>query len=159
MATNTIPKVYDPKSTVVLIGQVEPTQYAPNTKLVISRSESISTPQAGVNGSVAIAINANTLGTLTLSLKNVSDFNTTLMVWMQIYENEDNYDYFFPVYIYDSACGMGIECYGWVEEQPDFTLGQEIGQMDWVIGLSDARVKNLVYSTAYEKMTAANTDS
>lgn len=159
MASNVVPKPYNPKSVITLIGQVEPTQYAPGSKLVISKSESMATPQAGVDGSVGLAINANNLGTLTISLKNISDFNKSLMAWTQAYDNEDVGDYFFPVYIYDPSSAMGVSCYGWVEEQPDFSLAQEIGQMDWVIGLSDARVRNLANESGYETLEAADTDS
>lgn len=139
---NPIPTAFDPRQVECLIGGVEPYDFAPDTKMVINKTEDLIIPQSGVDGAAAFSINTNTLGTITLSLKNTSKFNETLMIWLaELTKLEADLVYFFPFYLRDPSSGIGIETYGWVQSQPDFTLGNEVGQLDWVIGLSDCRFK------------------
>ena len=152
---NPIPTAYDPRNIEFLIGLIEPYDFAPDTKIVINKTEDLVIPQAGVNGTVAFSINTNTLGTATLSLKNTSKFNQNLMLWAA---NLTQFDIglvpFFSFQLKDPSSQLGIETYGWIQSQPDWTIGSEIGQLDWVIGLADARYKMFQGQSAVEPITA-----
>lgn len=137
---NAIPSSYNPLNTSLLIAALEPTDYAEGTKIVVSKNEDIVLPTVGVNGEVALAVNQNRTGTLTFSLKNTSSFNEIMtgLVQAQLAKN-----LFFPVTLSDPATkGFDINSLAWVQTQPDYTLGQEIGQLDWVLGLVDATSGN-----------------
>ena len=132
---NAIPTVYNPLNTSLLINFVEPVDYAEGTKIVVSKNSDIVIPHVGVNGEVALATNQDRTGTLTFSLKNTSPFNDVMSGLVQATQLNG---LFFPVSLLEpSTAGMLITSLGWVQSQPDYTLGQEIGQLDWVIGLVD----------------------
>ena len=153
---NPIPNAFDPRHVECLIGGVEPYDFAEDTKIVINKAEDLIIPKSGVDGSTAFSVNTNTLGTCTLSLMNTSKFNQTLMIWLaELTKLEADLVYFFPFYLKDPSNGLGIETYGWVQTQPDFTVGTEVGQLDWVIGLADARYKMFDGQSGVEGIAAA----
>jgi hypothetical protein len=142
--SNTIPRQYDPKSVILLLGDVVPTDVAPDTMFTLNKEEDRIIPQVGVLGEVALARNRNELGMLTLSLKQTSPMNSTLMFW---YIAEEAGAQFFPVYFEDPASGIKLVTTGWVQTQPDFALGKEVAQLDWVIGLANVQWELIPGST------------
>ena len=137
---NAIPTVYNPLNTSLLIAELEPTDYAEGTKVVVSKNSDLVLPNVGVNGEVALAVNQDRTGTLTFSVKNTSPFNEIMTGLVQAQQIGN---LFFPVQLREQSTeGFDINSLGWVQTQPDYTLGQEIGQLDWVIGLVDATSGN-----------------
>lgn len=141
MAVESSMKAYDPANVVLNLGGLTPYGYAPDTMINISKTENLVMPQQGILGSTVISRTHNTLGTLTMSLQQVSDFNKVLGAWEQSRDLGVNPVFFFPVIFKDPSSGLGISTYGWVETQPDYTNATESGTLDWVIGLQDARLK------------------
>ena len=136
---NFIPRSYDPARAVLTLGGVLPYGYAPDTMITIAKSEHMTTPQQGILGSVVLSKTHNTLGTLTISLQQVSPFNQVLSGFN--YTNKtinEAYSGFFPVGFYDPNSGLGLACSGWIQTQPDYANAQESGTLEWVIGLHDA---------------------
>jgi hypothetical protein len=132
---NSIPRQYDPKSVILQLGGAEPTDVAPDTMYVLSKEEDRIMPSVGVLGEVALARNRNNVGTLTISLKQTSPMNQTFLKWYLL-ENASGI-HFFDVQIDDPASGLKLNTGGWIQNQPDFTLGKEVSQLDWVIGLAN----------------------
>lgn len=159
MPNTIIPKAYDPAQVNVTLGTVEPFDFAPDTKLVFSKTSDLILPQVGVDGAVAVAINHDNLGTLTLSLKNTSEFNKTLMQWTTAVRAQSSLTStstpFFPVLVKDPASNIKLDTFGWIQSQPDWTVGTEVGQLDWVIGLVDINFKVISGQSAIEAITAA----
>lgn len=134
--SNSIPRQYDPKAVLLQLGNVVPTDVAPDTMFTFNKEEDRVIPQVGVLGEVALARNRNELGMLTLSLKQTSPMNATLMTW---YIAEETGAFFFPVYFEDPSSRIKLATTGWVQTQPDFALGKEVAQLDWVIGLANVQ--------------------
>lgn len=141
-----IPRQYNPANVVLLLGGVQPVDIAPGTMYNISRNEDIIIPSVGVLGEVALATNQNKTGTLTVSLKNTSPTNSVLSSFAFIGEKTDIK--FFPVVLEDKSSNMALVTMGWIQSQPDFTLGTEVGQMDWVIGLVSSSISPIVVEAA-----------
>jgi hypothetical protein len=134
--SNSVPRQYDPKAVILLLSGVVPTDVAPDTMFTLNKEEDRIIPQVGVLGEVALARNRNELGMLTLSLKQTSPMNRTLLLW---YLAEEAGLQFFPVYFEDPSSGIKLATTGWVQTQPDFALGKEVAQLDWVIGLANVQ--------------------
>lgn len=154
------PTYYNPDTTTLLLGAVAISGFAADTAIVVSRSNAQNIiPTAGVNGDVALAINKDRLGTMTISLQNTSTSNEYLNIWQAALDLDTTSSItpFFPVVLLQEDLNITIATWGWVESQPDFTLGQEVGQLDWVIGLKDATLGSIETSVA-EAITAATVD-
>lgn len=133
--THSIPNQYDPAKVNLLLGGLIPYDVAPDTMYVMSKEEDSVIPSVGVLGEVAIARNRNNLGTLTLSLKQTSGFNATMMKWVTA--SYGSGIHFFPILLEDPASGIKMASTGWIQNQPDLSLGKEVSQLDWVIGIAN----------------------
>lgn len=128
---------YDPSEVILLLGGWEPYGYADDTKITISKASDIVTPYSGTDGDVSLSLMRNKLGTLTISLQSTSGANEVLASWHeQMYLTRV---VAFPVYLSDPA-GFSIQTVGWIQSQPDVSMGAETGTVDWVIGLKDATI-------------------
>lgn len=137
--------VFDPSETILLLGGWAPYGFATDTKIVVSKAGDVISPYAGTDGDVSLALQRNKLGTLTLSLQNTSDANEVLTAFhQQMYRTRIGA---FPVYLQDPQ-GFGLMTIGWIQSQPDVTIGSEIQSADWVIGLKDATLSRSVVSTS-----------
>lgn len=132
--SNTADNWYDPKDVILLLGGVEPVEYAEDTAIVLSKDQDVWLKKTGVDGSVALARNRDETGTITISLKNTSITNQTLFNYYTAAESGGTP--WFPVLFRDPSSGIQIETQGWIQTQPDFTAAQEIMQLDWVIGVA-----------------------
>ena len=134
--TNSLIRQYDPANVKLTLGGVSPTDVAPDTMYALSKEEDLIIPSVGVRGEVALAVNRNNMGTLTISLKQTSPMNETFMKWGTAIKVQDAIK-FFNIYLEDPASGIIMQSVGWVQTQPDFSLGKEISQLDWVIGVAN----------------------
>ena len=134
--TQTI-KTYDPKKVSCAIGLQNPTGYAPDTKIVINRTNPVSTTTVGVDGDISVNIDNRYTGTATISLMHISPFNDVLNSWVASIE-QTGYP-FLPFEMNDPS-GSAISTVCWVETVPDYSVAQETGEMSWVFGLADARL-------------------
>lgn len=125
---------YDPKNVTLLLGGVEPVDYAEDTAIEISKEEDRILKKVGVDGAVAIARNRNECGMITISLKNTSRTNQSLIDW---YNQEETGIPWFDVSFVDPSSGIVLQTQGWVETQPTLSMAQEIMQLDWVIGVAN----------------------
>lgn len=66
--------VYDPKKVTVIYDGMVITGFADDSMIEAEKNEDNITPHVGVLGEVSIAINADTTGTVTISLANTSPF-------------------------------------------------------------------------------------
>lgn len=148
---------YNPDHTTLLVGSVAVSGVADGTGFVISRANAENMiPVAGINGDVALAHNKDRLGTLTLHLLNTSSTNATLNAWQALVDIDSVDNPFFTVQLTQADSAMGIDTYGWIQSQPDWTLGQDVNHVEWVIGLADATLVN-VDATVTETISAATT--
>lgn len=142
MAFNPFPNTYNPVDVKLIIAGIEPTDYAPGTKIAVSKSENNILPSVGVDGEVSLAVNQNRTGMLTFSLKNTSSFNAGMAAY-QASVGLGTPAIFFPVAMSDPSSGLSIETFAWYEVQPDLSFSQEIDQLDYVLGLVDSTFKVL----------------
>lgn len=131
-------KAYDPSKTTLILGALSPTGYAPDTKIVISRTNGLATPTVGVDNDLVVNINPQTQGTLTLSLMHTSSFNAVIYSWLQLVRQTGNP--YLPVSFVDPS-GQKIDTVGWFETQGDYTNAQETSTIEWTIGLADATLR------------------
>lgn len=128
---------FDPSEVILLLGGFEPYGYADDTKITVAKTGDIITPYSGTDGDVSLALQRNKLGTMTISLQSTSGANEVFCSWHeQMYLTRI---VAFPVYLSDPK-GFSIQTFGWIQSQPDMSIGNEIGTVDWVIGLKDATV-------------------
>ena len=125
---------YDPKNVTLLLGGIEPVDYAEDTAIEISKEQDRILPKVGVDGAVAIARNRNEVGMITISLKNTSRTNRSLI---NFYAQEETGIPWFDVSFVDPSSGVVLQTQGWIETQPTLSMAQEIMQMDWVIGVAN----------------------
>lgn len=128
---------FDASKVILLLGGYAPYGYATDTKIVVAKTGDINVPYAGTDGDVSIAYQRNKLGTLTISLQNTSDSNEVLSAFAA--QTDQTGIVAFPVYLKDPK-GFGLNTIGWIQSQPDMTIGAEIQSVDWVIGLMDSRL-------------------
>lgn len=144
---------YDPSNITLSLGGWQPYGFSSDTKIVISKSNDIINPYAGTDGDVSLALSRNRLGTMTISLQRTSDANEVLAAYAQtMYSTRE---VAFSVYLEDPR-GYYISTIGWIQSQPDDTMGDTIQSNDWVIGLKDA---TLLRSTAGVAVSTLNSIS
>ena len=84
---------------------------------------------------MSLALSRNRMGTMTISLQRTSGANEILATYAQtMYSTRE---VAFSVYLEDPR-GYYISTIGWIQSQPDDTMGDTIQTNDWVIGLKDA---------------------
>ena len=143
---------YDPSQITLSLGGWEPYGFASGTKIVIAKSNDIITPYAGTDGDVSLALMRNRMGTLTMSLQRTSDANAFLTAYHQsMYSTRE---VAFSVYLKDPE-GFTITTVGWIQSQPQDTMGDTIQQVDWVIGLKDATLTRGSTSVALSAIATA----
>ena len=141
---------YDPSQVILSLGGWEPWGFAADTKIVISKTNDIINPYSGTDGDVSLALSRNRLGTLTMSLQRTSPANEVLSAYAQTMYSTRQVA--FPVYLEDPR-GYYITTIGWIQSQPDDTIGETIQENQWVIGLKDA---SLLRSTVGVGVNALN---
>ena len=144
---------YDPSQITLSLGGWEPYGFADGTKIVVAKANDIITPTTGTDGDTSLALNRNKLGTMTISLQRTSDANTVFAnMAIQMYSTRT---VAFAVYMKDPR-GYYIETLGWIQSQPQDSMGDTVTGNDWVIGLHDASLKRDATSAA---LSAINTAS
>lgn len=131
-------KSYDPTKVKLILGAIEPTGLAPDTKYVVSRTNSLATPTEGVDGDVSVNIDPRKTGTLTLSLMHTSSTNDLIYAWLKTVETSGNP--FFNLLLVDPS-GQKIDTAAWFQTQGDYTTAQETSTIEWTIGLFDATLR------------------
>lgn len=126
---------YDPSQVILSLGGWEPWGFAADTKIVINKTNDIINPYSGTDGDVSLALSRNRLGTLTMSLQRTSPANEVLAAYAQTMYSTRQVA--FSVYLEDPR-GYYISTIGWIQSQPDDTIGETIQENQWVIGLKDA---------------------
>lgn len=126
---------YDPSQVILSLGGWEPWGFAADTKIVIAKSNDIINPYSGTDGDVSLALSRNRLGTLTMSLQRTSPANEVLATYAQTMYSTRKIA--FSVYLEDPR-GYYISTIGWIQSQPEDTIGEMITENQWVIGLKDA---------------------
>lgn len=125
---------YDPSQVTLLLGNWAPYGFSADSKIVVTKTNDIINPYAGTDGDVSLALSRNRLGTMTLSLQRTSGANEVLTAYhQQMYSTRQ---VAFPVYLKDPR-GYVISTMGWIQSQPEDTIGDTIQSSDWVIGLKD----------------------
>ncbi len=141
---------YDPSNITLSLGGWEPYGFASDTKIVVSKSNDIINPYGGTDGDVSLALSRNRMGTMTISLQRTSEANEVLSTYAQTMYSTRQVA--FPVYLEDPR-GYYISTIGWIQSQPDDTMGDTITTNDWVIGLKDA---SLLRNTATLGLSVLN---
>ena len=131
-------KAFDPSKVTLTLGGLAPTGYAPDTKIVISRTNGVSTRTEGVDGDLSINIDPRKSGSLVMSLMHNSSYNDVIYTWLKSVETTGVP--FFPVYFEDPS-GQMVDTVGWFETQGDYTTSQETSTLEWTIGLKDATLR------------------
>lgn len=144
---------YDPSQITLSLGGWQPYGFAEGTKIVVAKANDIITPTTGTDGDTSLALNRNRSGTMTISLQRTSDANAVFSnMAIQMYSTRT---VAFPVYLKDPR-GYYIETLGWIQSQPQDSMGDAVTGNDWVIGLHDASLKRDATSAV---LSAINTAS
>jgi len=146
-------KAYDPSKVTLTLGGLAPTGYAPDTKIVISRANGVSTRTEGVDGDLSINIDPRKSGSLVMSLMHSSSYNDVIYKWLKYVETSGVP--FFPVYFEDPS-GQMVDTVGWFETQGDYTTAQETSTLEWTIGLKDATLRPIETSGVLGAIEAFN---
>lgn len=129
-------RFYNPADVRLIIDGVEPTDVADGTMYMVSRNEDVTLPTTGVLGDSAVAINQNRTGALTVSLKQTSP--THLAFITKLGAIRAGGTPLFNIYLEDPSSTTAITTVGTIITQPDWELGKEINQFDWVVWLADS---------------------
>lgn len=125
---------YDPSEVTLLLGGWSPYGFAEGTKITVTKTGDIITPYSGTDGDVSLALQRNTLGTLTMSLQATSSANEVMTAFhSQMYLTRT---VAFPVWLEDPR-GFIVNTIGWIQSQGENTIGNEVTAVDWVIGLKN----------------------
>ena len=125
---------YDPSQVTLLLGGWAPYGFAADSKIVVTKTNDVINPYSGTDGDVSLALSRNRLGTMTISLQRTSGANEVFTAYhQQMYSTRQ---VAFPVYLKDPR-GFVIQTMGWIQSQPEDTIGDTIQTNDWVIGLKD----------------------
>lgn len=146
---NGLPLTYDPRKVTTTLGGETVYGYSEGSLISISKADQVTTTTRGVDGKdLTININPMSDGTATLTLQHTSPFNKYLYTWAEAYKLGRTELYFVPFEMNDPS-GAYIATYAWLESVPDYALGQETGELSWVIHLQDATPKpNQSYARA-----------
>jgi len=128
---------FDPSEVVLLLGGYNPYGFTEN-KIVVAKAEDNILPMVGSDGDWSVAINRNTLGTMTIGLQNTSPSNKVLAAYA--IQAKTTRKVTFPVVMEDPSGMTLLSTEGWIQTQPDYTVAKEVGEMQWVIGLADATI-------------------
>lgn len=132
-------KAYDPKACVLTLGGITSYGHAPDTKFVVSKTNGINTPTAGIDGDISVNLESRHLGTFSVSYLHNSSMVDTLNRWCyQV--SEGNISPFIPLNMTDPS-GSSIATIAWLETQPDYSVAQETGSLEFVFGIQDARLQ------------------
>lgn len=126
---------FDPSQVKLILGGYSPLGFT-ESKITVSKTEDVILPYVGSDNDLSLAINRNTLGTLTIGLQHTSPSNDVLAGW--VVQGRGTRFVTFPVIMQDPSGMELLSTDGWIQSQPDYEVGKEIGELKWVIGLWDA---------------------
>lgn len=126
---------FDPAQVILLLGGYSPYGFS-ESKIVINKAEDFILPTVGSDGDLSLAINRNTMGTMTIGLQNTSPSNEVLSVWA--FAAKTSRIVTFPIAMIDPSGMELLSTDAWIQTQPDYTIAKEVGEMQWVLGLFDA---------------------
>ena len=142
---------YDPSNVTLTLGGWSPYGWSADTKIVVSKTNDIINPYSGTDGDVSLSLSRNRLGTMTLSLQRTSDANEIFTAFVQ--QGYTTREVAFTVYLEDPM-GYYISTIGWIQSQPEDTIGETIGENQWVIGLKDASLLRTASDLALNAISA-----
>lgn len=132
-------KSFDPKACTLTLGGVTSYGHAPDTKFNVSKTNGINTPTAGIDGDISVNLESRHLGTFSVSYLHNSSMVDTLSRWAyQV--SEGSVTPFILLNMTDPS-GSSIATYAWLETQPDYSVAQETGTLEYVFGVQDARLQ------------------
>ena len=137
MASNIVTSyAYDAIDNKLFLGTHQVEKFAPDTKIVISRSNDLVIPQVGVDGDVALSLSRNRMGTMQVSLLGVSDTNQYLAVFAR--QADTTGIVTLPILITSSTGAPSFSGIGWLQSIPEVTYGTEMPTLQWTFGLANA---------------------
>lgn len=143
---------YDPTNVKLILGTYEPYGFAADSKITLARAEDLILPVVGTDNDLSVALNRNSLGTLTVTLQHTSPTNGVFANWHQLVKTTRIP--YFPVLIEDPSSGLAIVSgVGWLQTQPELALGKEVSEMAWVIGIWQSELSGDVATAAFTSMT------
>ena len=122
---------FDPEEIELLIDGL-PVDGFGEGQIVLAREENVNNKKSGFQGEVHLEVVCNRTGTLTIPLKAMSTWDQTLnelqgMTSIGLVS--------FGVTLRVPAHNINISTVGWIETQPDISVGAEIADREHVIGL------------------------
>lgn len=139
-----LPKAFDPTRATVVINGNSVYGWAPDTKFTITPTNSRKTVTSGVDGDISVNIDKRYDGTLTINLLQNSTFN--LYLQSLLVASDSGNQYFISVGVEDPTSGFTLTTTGWIQDEPEHSVGQETSTKTWTIGLANSRGNNLVGS-------------
>lgn len=128
MAVNT----YSPDEVSLIVAGINLSGFGPDTFIVVEREVDTFSKSVGAGGEVARRKSANKSGTITVTLLQTSDDNTTLSGLALT--DEISLSGTFPVIVKDSS-GTTVcaaeNC--WISAYPSVEFAEEIGTREWVL--------------------------
>jgi len=129
-------ETYDPKDVSVVVDGLVAHGFADGTFVSATKEEDSYETYVGAQGEVTRSRNANKIGTITLTLKSTSAFNSELL---RLSKKKDT----FPARVIDRNTG-GVRAGGsraWVQKPADYEAGDEVQEREWNIVVADFNMK------------------
>jgi|SRR5690554_38484 len=127
-------RTYDPQDVNVIVNGVVLTGLAEGTFVSIEREEESYTSYVGAKGEVARAVNANKMGTITVTLEQTSPSNAYL-------RRLANSNATFPVSVVDQNSGEtsgGNDA--WIQQPASKEFGDEISTREWTFVVPELEI-------------------
>lgn len=134
-----LPLVYDPKRVTQTLGGATVTGFGEASKVTITKADPLTSTTRGIDNEKSININTLTDGTVSFTLLHNHPFNLTMMAWANGYRQRSGL-YYLPYELNDPS-GVGLSTLVWLETVPDYTAGQETGELTWVLHAQDAMIQ------------------
>lgn len=129
-------KTYNPKDVSVIFGPWIMTGFAEDSKVVVERDEDAVNAVAGTDGQVSRSINNNKMGTVKLSLAQVSESNAVLSAAAAQDEAFSNAIY--PLTVKDNGGNdLHISLSAWVQKMPASNYNKNVEAREWTIRCAD----------------------
>ncbi len=135
--------VYDPRKTVTVIGGEEVYGWAEGSMISFDKADQVTTTTRGIDGrDKTVNINPMIDGTCTITLQHTSPFNKVLFNWAEAYSRGFS-GTILPIapFSFKDPAGLSIETTCWLEQVPSVAIGQETGELQWVLHLNDVLPK------------------
>lgn len=121
---------YNSLDVTLMVTGVEVKGFGKDTKIVVNRDGALSQRDGGVDGDLQVSFMNQTHGTMSVTLIYGCDWDTA-------FDQLSFGQKMFPVGLLHPKSKKMLITTGWVEEQPDVSLGNTAEDRTWTLGLAN----------------------